>query len=41
MNNEENTVLSPRMVSVAPKEAHSGCGSGSRSDLTHSTTIAS
>ena len=40
MKSEEKTVLLPRMTRVAPNEAHSGWGSGSRPERIHSPTIA-
>jgi hypothetical protein len=40
MKSEVNTVLHPRMTSVAPNGTHSGRGSGSRSDRSHSSTSA-
>src|SRR5438445_11993381 len=41
MNRDENSVLQPRMTKVAPNDTHSGRGSGSRSDRSHSRTFAS
>src|SRR5690606_33891237 len=40
MNSEEKMVLTPMMVSVAAKAAHSGLDSGRRSERTHRTTTA-
>ena len=39
MKSGEKTVLKPRMITMAPNDAHSGCSSGSSSDRSHSITM--